>query len=116
MDIDQIIALIQQGESQHLEFKKSTTQLKPGFETVCAFLNGEGGTVLIGVTNNGQVLGQDVSDNTRQEIAREISKIEPPVQPIISYVPTGTGKFVIAIEARAGRHAPYVYQSTACSS
>jgi ATP-dependent DNA helicase RecG len=45
MDIDQIIALIQQGESHHLEFKKSTTQLKPAFETICAFLNGEGGTV-----------------------------------------------------------------------
>ena len=113
MDIDQIIALIQQGESHHLEFKKSTTQLKPAFETICAFLNGEGGTVLLGVTNNGQVPGQDVSDTTRQEIAREISKIEPPVQLTISYVPTGAGKFVIAIEARSGRHAPYVYDGRA---
>lgn len=65
--------------SRTLLYVKSTTQLKPAFETVCAFLNGEGGTVLIGVTNNGQVIGQDVSDTTRQEIAREISKIEPPV-------------------------------------
>ena len=75
MDIGQVTALIQQGESHSLEFKKSTTQLKPAFETVCAFLNGNGGIVLIGV-----------SDNTRQEFAREINKIEPTAQIEISYV------------------------------
>lgn len=50
--IEQVLALIQQGESYNLEFKKSTAQLKPAFETLCAFLNGNGGTVLIGVSNN----------------------------------------------------------------
>ncbi|EKE09034.1 MAG: hypothetical protein ACD_16C00222G0004 [uncultured bacterium] len=40
MDIEQIKELIKQGESHTLEFKKSTTQLKAVFETVCGFLNG----------------------------------------------------------------------------
>jgi ATP-dependent DNA helicase RecG len=113
MDIEQIIKLTQQGESHYLEFKKSTTQLKPAFETICAFLNGDGGTVLIGVANNGQLLGQDVSDNTRQEIAREISKIEPSVQLSISYVPTANNKCIISIEVQPGKHAPYVYDGRA---
>ena len=39
MDIDRVTALLQQGESHNLEFKKSTAQLKPACETACAFLN-----------------------------------------------------------------------------
>lgn len=113
MDIDQVTALIKQGESHNLEFKKSTTQLKPAFETVCAFLNGNGGTVLIGVSDNGQIVGQDVTDNTRQEIAREINKIEPTAQIEISYVPLKGGKHVIVIEVISGNHAPYTYDGRA---
>lgn len=77
MDINQLKALIRHNESPTLEFKATTGQLKPALETVCALLNGQGGVVLIGVKNNGQIVGQDVTDNTRQEIAREIKRIEP---------------------------------------
>ncbi len=41
--------LIAQGESETLELKRSTAELKRAGETLCAFLNGEGGKVLIGV-------------------------------------------------------------------
>lgn len=113
MDIDQVTALIQQGESHNLEFKKSTTQLKPAFETICAFLNGDGGTVLIGVSDNGQIVGQDVTDNTRQEIAREINKIEPTAQIEIFYVLIKDSKYVIVLEVDSGIHAPYTYDGRA---
>ena len=36
-------------ESGRVEFKETTGQLERGMETLCAFLNGEGGTVLFGV-------------------------------------------------------------------
>lgn len=111
MDIDRVTALIQQGESHNLEFKKSTAQLKPACETACAFLNTKGGTVLIGVKNDGQIIGQHVTDNTRQEIAREIKKIEPPSneQINIEYIRIDDNKFVIVIDVIAGVHAPYTY-------
>jgi len=51
--------LVKQGESNHLEFKTSTAKLHSIFETICAFLNGSGGVVLIGVKNNGQVIALD---------------------------------------------------------
>lgn len=110
MDIKRIESLIKQGESSCLEFKSSTSQLKPAFETVCALLNGKGGIVLIGVKNNGQIIGQDVTDNTRQEIAREIKKLEPPTSVEVHYVPVGY-KFIIVIKVNAGQHAPYVYDA-----
>ena len=46
-NLNTIKKLIFQGESENIEFKKSTAQLKPAFETLCAFLNNNGGTVII---------------------------------------------------------------------
>jgi len=113
MDIEQIEILAKQGESQCLEFKKSTANLKDTFQTICAFLNGKGGVVLLGIKNDGYIIGQDVTDNTRQEIAREIKKFEPTPEIIVTYIPTINSKFVIAIEVTANHCAPYTYDGRA---
>lgn len=47
MNFEQLKKLVQLGESDQVEFKKSTGLLSAAFNSVCAFLNGEGGTVLI---------------------------------------------------------------------
>ncbi len=101
--------LIQQGESNTVEFKTSTAKLNAAFKTICAFLNGKGGTVLIGVNDHGKVVGQDVTDNTRREIAREKKKIEPTAPIDVHYVNIKENKFVVAIQVDAGEHSPYVY-------
>ena len=58
MNIDQLRQLVRKGESDHLEFKSSTKQLKPAFETVCGFLNLKGGLIIFGVKNNGEPLAK----------------------------------------------------------
>ncbi|MGD9107810.1 MAG: ATP-binding protein [Gammaproteobacteria bacterium] len=105
--------LILQGESEILEFKKSTAQLKPIFATLCGFLNNNGGTVVIGVSSSGKIIGQDITDNTKQEIAQHIAKIEPAAQFEISYVKTPTNKQLIMIRSPKGIHCPYVYDARA---
>ncbi len=109
MNIEQLKALIKQGESSTLEFKKSTTQIKPAFETVCAFLNGTGGTVIFGIKNDGELIGQHVTDSTKQELANEIRKIEPNSQLQIYYIPLNKEREVIVLEIQAGNHTPYAY-------
>jgi predicted HTH transcriptional regulator len=58
-------SLISNGETTRLEFKqtmqwdtklqkRNPELLRACVKTVCAFLNGEGGTLLIGVTNSGE--------------------------------------------------------------
>lgn len=69
MQIENIKKFFNQEESDTLEFKTSLSQLKPAFETVCAFLNAKGGAVSIGVNNNSQLIGQSVNDKTQQEIS-----------------------------------------------
>ncbi len=66
--VDDIISLINQEEGSHLEFKSSfrydrrTKQGNSALEmvvlkTICAFLNSEGGTLLIGLSDDNQVVG-----------------------------------------------------------
>ena len=49
-------------ETDSVEYKESTGQLERGMETLCAFLNKEGGTVLFGVNDNKKIIGQEVAD------------------------------------------------------
>ena len=77
MDLAELHQLVAAGESERLEFKKTTGELHGGMETLCGLLNGSGGKVLFGVSNSGRIVGQDISDATLQEVAAAIRKIEP---------------------------------------
>lgn len=49
---------IGQGESLHCEFKLAATQLPANFfETVCAFLNTDGGTIYLGISDSREIVG-----------------------------------------------------------
>ncbi|MDA3793546.1 MAG: putative DNA binding domain-containing protein [Elusimicrobia bacterium] len=55
-----INSIIQQGEGLNIEFKKCKYKLSNNvFETICAFLNRFGGELLLGVKDNGEVVGVD---------------------------------------------------------
>jgi hypothetical protein len=68
--VEDIFSLITQEEGAHLEFKSSlrydrdTKQRNQALEmvvlkTICAFMNAEGGTLLIGLSDDNQVMGID---------------------------------------------------------
>ena len=86
-NLDIVKELISEKENGQVEFKETTGQLERGMETLCAFLNGKGGTVMFGVTDKGKIIGQDVSDKTKREIAEAINRLEPITAVQISYVP-----------------------------
>ena len=69
-----IAEMVRNDESRELEVKKTTGELISGMCSGCAFLNSDGGWVLFGITPALKIVGQDVSDSTRQEIAREMRK------------------------------------------
>lgn len=116
MDINQIKVLAAEGESQRLEYKKSTSNLKDILQTICAFLNGDGGIVLIGVEDNGNLVGQEVSDKTRREIGVEIAKIAPYSNSSIEffYVPFSERKQIIVFHVTTdSTKRPYTYNGRA---
>jgi len=69
-DADKVRAIIREGESKRIEFKESLSldvkkQTKESYieqsslKTIVAFLNTDGGTLLIGVSDDGQICGVD---------------------------------------------------------
>lgn len=111
MTLIELQQLVKKGEGLTVEFKKTTAQLTAIFETICAFLNSKGGIVLIGIADDGKIIGQDVSNNTRQEIANHIAKLEPSAQAQIEieYIDIEKYKTIITISVLPGNHAPYIY-------
>lgn len=84
-DIKDLIA--SDTETDKIEFKESTGQLERGLETLCAFLNKEGGTVLFGINDRKKIIGQEVADTTKRNIADAVSRLEPTAAVQIFYVP-----------------------------
>lgn len=115
MKYNNIVKLAQTTESSGLEFKESTGQLERGMETMCAFLNAQGGTILFGVNDNGVIKGQEVSDKTKRDIAEAVRRIEPMARIDIFYVPIpNTGKFVIVLEIEDHYYSrPFTYKGRA---
>lgn len=79
MSIDEIKQIIVKDENRVLELKKTTGELVKGMQSLCAFLNTDGGWLFFGITPDLKILGQNVSDSTQREIANEIRKIEPAI-------------------------------------
>jgi len=108
MNFQELATLVAAGESDHVEFKQTTRLLDAGVKTVCGMLNGRGGFILFGVSDNRRIVGQDFSTHTLEEIAERLHRIEPPALPDIETVILDSGKTVIAIRVPGGG-GPYVY-------
>ena len=61
MTLDDLKRLVTAGERETLELKATTGQRVEGSRTLCAFLNGSGGTVVFGIADEGEVKGQLVN-------------------------------------------------------
>ena len=111
---EQIAELANAGESETLEFKKSTAEMVTAMRAVCAMLNHRGGRVLFGVTQNPtKVVGQEIGATTLERVAQSLREIDPPAFPIVDRVPTAAGREVIVITVGAGQSGPYSYQQRA---
>ena len=81
----ELLNLINGGENLRVEFKKSTNEItKDVYDTVCSFSNRDGGTIILGVKDNGEILGihPDVLDRMKKDFVTSINngqKINPPL-------------------------------------
>ncbi len=116
MQLTDIQSMISNGESEALEYKKGTGQLKPAAQTLCAFLNADGGRVIFGITpEEGKVVGQQVSDKTRKAIACELKKFEPPAPIEPEYIPLmDSDRELIVLRAAPARESrPFTFDGRA---
>ncbi|MCK6485232.1 MAG: putative DNA binding domain-containing protein [Phycisphaerae bacterium] len=110
MNKDRLDELAESGESETLEFKRSTGQRREAMRTLCAMLNNRGGRVVIGVEPGGRVVGQVVGRDSLEDLTNELKQIEPPAFPSIDRVPIGKGLEVLVVTVTQGQGRPYTYK------
>ncbi len=107
MNEKELLKVIEKGESERVEFKKSTAQMDRALKAMCSFLNHNGGAVYFGVSDKGKIVGQDVSDSTLKTISQKIrQKIKPEVSAGIKVLESG-GKKVVEVIVAKGTNKPY---------
>jgi ATP-dependent DNA helicase RecG len=94
-------------ESETLELKKSTSELKEAVISIASILNKhQKGALYFGIKNDGEAIGQSITNSTIREISKTISDgIEPKIYPKIEKIRINS-KDCIKIEF-AGQEAPY---------
>lgn len=79
MNIDKIIKA---GESETVEFKKSTGEWKEIVETISAFANKKGGVILVGVNKKKNICGVSIGKGTIEDLTNKIlNNTEPKIYP-----------------------------------
>lgn len=88
--------LINEGEGQQVEFKKSFAEAREAIESLCAFSNADGGSVFFGVDDGGRIAGLTVGKKTLEDFANQLrANTEPSIAPRIEQLVLG-GKTVVA--------------------
>jgi hypothetical protein len=103
--------LVSRGEGIFTEFKQELPGTNPraAMKTVAAFANGEGGTLLFGVQDDGRITG--IGDDTERNIVDRMTQlIRDWVRPHVNFsanVVDIEGSRVLALEVPSGTDAPY---------
>ncbi len=94
-------------ESEILELKKTTSELKEAVISIASILNKhQTGEIYFGVKNDGTIVGQTVSDKTLRDISKAVSdNIEPKIYPEIQNISL-RGKNCILVKF-SGNEIPY---------
>ena len=82
---NELINIINEGEGITTEFKETSNRLPRNlFETVCAFLNRNGGNIFLGVSDRGEIIGvnQEKISTIKKDfvnLCNNPEKIEPTI-------------------------------------
>lgn len=102
----QLIKLIRQGEHQKQDFKYCITDSRKIAKSLVAFANTDGGSLLIGVKDNGNIVG--ISSDEEYYMVEAAARIySKPAIPFTTRQFVENGKTVLQINVETGKNRPY---------
>lgn len=112
-----LLRLCSAGESQTVEFKRELPLQKRDLaKEVAAFASTEGGTILLGIDDDGTVVGvqgaqaASVRDELMARVVGICQQVEPPVLPRLVWASSG-GRAVFCVQVEKGGEPPYYVDS-----
>lgn len=112
LNTENIQSLIDSGEGYNVEFKvRVPSKVRELTEEICAFANADGGYLLIGVDDNGQVVDTNLENDKRSAIQGSISEISPALHCELYSVNVGN-KTVWVIDVPSGKDKPYIFSGS----
>ena len=110
---EKIKELIKNGESEKVEFKESLSVKEEIGESVSAFANSEGGKILVGISDFGDVRGIQVGKKSIEELANYIKQnTDNHIYPSIK-VEIANGKNVLVLEVKECTDKPVFFRGKA---
>jgi len=102
------LKIVAAGEGEQVEFKRGTVVPDVVAKVVCAFLNHRGGRVIIGVGDDGELIGVPNAETIAEQLQSSLSRmITPPALWTVEQQETEGKNFVI-VEVPEGMDKPYV--------
>lgn len=101
--------IIEAGESERVEFKATVPAIDVIGQNVCAFLNAQGGTLLLGVEDDGNITGIKDAAQYIEKIKMELIDRITPRAPFSIQIEELNRKKIILIEVPQGMEKPYIH-------
>jgi len=117
MEAIELIELVGRGEDSQTQFKENITNAESLASDIVAFSNSKGGKILIGVTNQGMIVGLSADDIRRlnQLVSNTATNnVRPSVNPYSENVATASDKIVMVVTIREGLSKPYTDNNGVC--
>jgi predicted HTH transcriptional regulator len=112
MECSDLLKLIKKGEDSKTQFKEKIDSIDALAAEICAFANTEGGQIIIGVTDKGELAGVDNIHRLNQTISNAASgKLEPPLSVTTENI-LCNDKLVVIINVPRGENKPYAANRT----
>ena len=100
--------MLSQGEGPHLEFKSGRNVAETAARSVVAFLNQGGGRVVLGVGDDGSVIGLPDAAGVVRQLQERLAGLVQPTAPWSIDVANVEGKSVVTVDVPEGADKPYV--------
>lgn len=99
--------LVAEGEGQNLEFKRKASFPEKIVREMIAFANTSGGTVLIGVDDNGTIAGLKYPDEDSHVIQQALKNCRPALKLKEIFVPVGNSRSILRYDVPESKRKPH---------